>query len=86
VCELLVRLRNLVLLREQELCGLVFFASSCLQSHDAGKLFYISLFFYYFRSFIYLFFGYLQEFESICGHAWLDRQICCDDDGRIAKA
>jgi hypothetical protein len=26
----------LVLLREQELCGLVFFASSCLQSHDAG--------------------------------------------------
>lgn len=30
--------------------------------------------------------GYLQEFEGICGHAWLDRQICCDDEGRIAKA
>ncbi len=82
-----MQLRNLVLLREQELCGLVFFASSCLQSHDAGKLFYISLFFYYFRFFF--FFGgggYLQEFESISGHAWLDRQICCDDEGRIAKA
>jgi hypothetical protein len=74
----------LVLLREQELCGLV----SSLQSHDAGKLFYISLFFYYFRFFVFSFsfLGYLQEFESICGHAWFDRQICCGDEGRIAKA
>ncbi len=45
----------LVLLREQELCGLVFSAFSCLQSHDPGKLFYVSLFFYYFPSF-FLFF------------------------------
>jgi hypothetical protein len=39
-----------------------------------------------FLLFFFFFFGYLQEFESICGHAWLDRQICCDDEGRIAKA
>lgn len=57
----------LVLLREQELCGLVFFASSCLQSHDAGKLFNISLFFCYFRWFFFFGGGLLTRVRK---HFW----------------